>query len=137
MKDAMKLNFKDIAVNSLQKEEESIQRRFAAADKVLNAPSEKRETKKKATSATQQTRKPKGKPGRKKSPEPIVREIFSMPQSDYRLIEKATMRCAQAGTVLYKSQVARLALVALDSLSDKQLEEVMKAFAQREVQRIQ
>jgi len=136
MKDAMKLNFKDIAVNSLQKEEESIQRRFAAADKVLNTPSEKREPKKKAA-PVQQAKKPKGKPGRKKSPEPIVREIFSMPQSDHRLIEKVTKRCAQAGTVLYKSQVARLALVALDSLSDKQLEEVIKAFAQREVQRIQ
>jgi hypothetical protein len=137
MTDIMKLDFKNIATDSLQKEEESIKRRFAAADQVLNRSAERTGRQAQKPKTTQDKKKPKGKPGRKKSAEPVVRDIFSMPESDYQLIAKATRRCAQAGTVLYKSQIARLALVALDSLNDRQLTDVIKTFAQREVERQQ
>ena len=135
----MKLDFKSIATDSLQKEEDSVKRRFATADQVLSKPpgTAQREGQKQKAAVAPSKKKPKGKPGRKKSAEPIVRDIFSMPESDYQLIAKASQRCAQIGSVLYKSQIARLALIALDSLSDKQLTDVIRTFAQREVQRQQ
>lgn len=138
MTNAMKLDFKSIAAGSLQKEEEAVKRRFDAAEQVLNKPAPVRpKAQRTKPDAAPEKKKTKGKAGRKKSAEPVIRDIFSMPESDYQLIAKASQRCAQAGTVLYKSQIARLALVALDSLSDKQFEDIIKTFALREVRRYQ
>lgn len=67
---------------------------------------------------------------RKPKPPPVVRDGFSMPEADYRLIEQATQRIISLGLLparqaANKSLVLRAALHALTDLDDAALEAVL------------
>lgn len=47
----------------------------------------------------------------------VIRDDFSMPQQDYRLIDEARSHLFQAGLVVTKSGILRAALHALHQLS--------------------
>lgn len=53
--------------------------------------------------------------------ERVVRDSFTMPADDYRLIAVIRERCLKRGVSASKSEVLRAGLVALDAMKDKGL----------------
>lgn len=51
----------------------------------------------------------------------IIRDAFTIPESDYALIEKAQTRAQKAGLNVTKSEAVRAGLIALDAMSDTAL----------------
>lgn len=51
----------------------------------------------------------------------VVRDTFSMPPSDYALIEKIRTAAAKEGTISTKSEVIRAGLHALDAFAGQEL----------------
>lgn len=79
--------------------------------------------------------KPKGKPGRK-AVEKTIRDIFSMPESDYKLVAGLVERGGKLGMMINKSQVVRLGLIALNGMTEAQFENSLRSFTKREMERM-
>lgn len=54
----------------------------------------------------------------------MVRDSFTMPQNDYQRIKTLKSRLLARGQEIKKSEVLRAGLLALEALSDSQLEKV-------------
>lgn len=66
------------------------------------------------------------KPAKKKSPKlKIVRDSFTMPDSDFVLIDRIKQRALEWRMPVKKSEVLRAALQALQGLNDAQLKKVL------------
>lgn len=93
---------------SLKAEEEAVKSRFEKAETAL------------ARKGNPAGREPEeGEGGR------VIRDSFTMPASDYGLIPVIRKRCMKAGLGVSKSEVLRAGLKALESMSEKQLREVV------------
>jgi hypothetical protein len=55
----------------------------------------------------------------------IIRDSFTMPMVDYDLIASLKKRCISSGVSVNKSQLLRAGLNALNSISDKELIEII------------
>jgi hypothetical protein len=55
----------------------------------------------------------------------LVRDSFTMPESDYVRIKALKTRLLQAGVEIKKSEVLRAGLLALEGLSDTQLQKIV------------
>lgn len=128
-------DFTSIAKQTRVEEEKTIDDRFAKADQLLlnrtKPEIEEPQQSQAKPKAVPKAKEPKPKPTKEKT----VRDIFSMPESSYQLINKSLVRAAQVGSVFNKSQMVRIALLALDGLTDTQFETTIKNFAKQEVQR--
>jgi hypothetical protein len=80
--------------------------------------------------------KVKAKPG-PKAIEKTIKDIFSMPESDHKQIAAITSRGARLGSMLNKSQVVRIGLMALNTMNDSQFETAVRNFIKRETERRQ
>jgi hypothetical protein len=56
----------------------------------------------------------------------VIRDSFTMPAPDYELISSIKKRCLKLGTAASKSEVLRAGLVALDALSDRELQSLFE-----------
>jgi hypothetical protein len=56
---------------------------------------------------------------------PVVRDTFTFPEDDYRLINEIQLRCLQSATMINKSEILRAGLKALASMSDAQLADIV------------
>ena len=79
--------------------------------------------------------KPKRKTGRK-TLEKTIRDIFSMPESDYKLVASLVGRGGKVGMMINKSQIVRMGLLALDGMTEAQFENALRSFTKREMERM-
>ena len=86
----------------------------------------------KVPASTKQTVPKTGKPAKKDKPKKIkmVRDSFTMPESDYALLAELKKKCLQAGLHVKKSELLRAGLISLSKLADSLL---IKAVAQVEI----
>ena len=61
------------------------------------------------------------------TPEPpnVIRDNFSMPETDYGLIDQLRQACLQQGVAVNKSELVRAGLIALTELSPAQLRQAV------------
>ena len=64
------------------------------------------------------------KPGRDKRPK-LIRDSFTMPETDYSRIKTLKLRLLNGGVELKKSEVLRAGLLALEGMSDTQLQKIV------------
>lgn len=86
---------------SLEQEEQAIEDRFARAEATLEKPAKKRT--------------PVPKPLRT---EKVIRDSFTIPATDYKLIGTLKRRSTKRGAELTKSEVIRAGLIALNDMPD-------------------
>jgi hypothetical protein len=91
---------------SLKAEKRTVQDRFKKAEAILT--DEKGDEK---------TRKAREGPGEPK----VIRDTFSFPESDYRLIAELQERCLNLRLSITKSEILRAGLKVLSALSDEKL----------------
>lgn len=77
-----------------------------------------------AGTAPKQTAKKEKKEHKEKK---VVRDSFTMPQSEYRKIAEIKESCLKAGLHVKKSEVLRAGLKALGEKSDAQLRQLLKS----------
>ena len=70
-------------------------------------------------------KKPKSDKRDKPSWPKLIRDSFTMPESDYVRIKSLKSRLLTAGVEIKKSEVLRAGLVALAGMSDTQLQKVV------------
>lgn len=70
-------------------------------------------------------KKPKSDKRDKPSRPKLIRDSFTMPESDYVRIKSLKSRLLTAGVEIKKSEVLRAGLVALAGMSDTQLQKVV------------
>ena len=61
--------------------------------------------------------------GKDKRPK-LVRDSFTMPEADYLRLKALKIRCLRAGIEIKKSEVLRAGLLALEQLTDAQLQKL-------------
>lgn len=97
-----KKDIKAALKNSLSVEEESVLSRFEKAESLLGG--DKREN----ASAVKKLRQK----------EKVVRDSFTMPQSDYELISMLKTRSLNSGVQTTKSEILRAGLLALEQMNE-------------------
>jgi hypothetical protein len=103
-----KRGMKDALSASLKDETKAVKDRFERAERVLGA-------------------KPKMStppPAAKDDPR-VIRDSFTMPEADYRLIDPLKKRCMRAGVGVNKSELLRVGLHALTKMSDRELAQLV------------
>ncbi len=94
---------------SLKAEQEAMQDRFEKAESVLGRDKDRKGGKK------------EGKIEQLK----VIRDTFSFPEHDYRLIAEIQNRCLQSRIAVTKSEIVRAGLKALSTLPDTKLVQAM------------
>lgn len=74
---------------------------------------------------TQAPRKPKEKSAKKERKEKVIRDSFTMPQSEYQKIFKIKEACLKAGLPVKKSQVLRAGLKVLGEMNAAKLRQAL------------
>lgn len=97
---------------SIRAEEDAIKSRFEKAETVLGRKKPAGRSKEKGNGAGHV--------------EKVIRDSFTMPSSDYELIPVIKQRCMKLGIGINKSEILRAGLQALNAMSDKQLQDVVK-----------
>jgi hypothetical protein len=59
--------------------------------------------------------------------EKVIRDSFTMPESDYARLATLKQKCASAGVAIKKSELLRAGLIMLESASDKNLLAAVKS----------
>ncbi len=78
----------------------------------------------KAKKATPEAEKPEKVEGKK---EKLIRDSFTLPESDYSTIKQLKERCLAAGIEVKKSEIVRVALNILAKQTDQKLISAVKA----------
>ena len=139
-----KTNLLDAAMRGTQASAANVKDRFNfsnAQDVIFAKPTQEPDAElqqpiiKKITEKPEKQIKAKGRPGRK-SLEKTIRDIFSMPESDYNLVAKLVGRGGKMGMMINKSQIIRMGLLGLENLSDSQFENALRNFTKREMERM-
>ncbi|MDQ3713884.1 MAG: hypothetical protein M3388_16925 [Acidobacteriota bacterium] len=104
-----KKDIKSALKNSLSVEEKSVQDRFEKAETLLG--DNKGDDKKEISSGETETR-----PQQEKIK--VVRDSFTMPQTDYELITALKKRSLESGIQTTKSEILRAGLLALNQMTN-------------------
>ncbi len=104
-----KKDIKSALKNSLSVEEKSVQDRFEKAETLLG--DNKGDNKKEISSGETETR-----PQQEKIK--VVRDSFTMPQTDYELITALKKRSLESGIQTTKSEILRAGLLALNQMTN-------------------
>ncbi len=100
--------------HQVDKQDESLKDRFAAAESVLlSTPTEDL---KKATKPAKEEKPRTRSSGPKVEGDLVVRDTFSMPQDDYEIIERLRSKAAKEGVIFTKSEIVRAGLLALSGM---------------------
>ena len=95
---------------SLKAEEQAVKSRFERAETVLRD--------KKIT-------RPQGRPA--EGAKRIIRDSFTFPEGEYKLIARIKTRCMKAGVSANKSEVIRAGLAALDAMPEKEMARIFQS----------
>ena len=95
---------------SLRAEEDAVKTRFERAETALAKTATPPAPGSQATSSNER----------------VVRDSFTMPTGDYSLIAAIKQRCLKRGVSATKSEVLRAGLAALDTMTDKELVEILE-----------
>jgi hypothetical protein len=105
-----KRGMKDALSASLKDETKAVKDRFERAERALGS-----------------------KPKKSAAPAPphedarVIRDSFTMPEADYRLIDPLKKRCMRAGVGINKSELLRVGLQALTRMSDRELAQLVES----------
>ena len=119
---ATKRKMADALTASLNNEQDAVQKRFELAESVLEKKAPKIQTPK-ASSKVAVIASPKPKPLQEK----VIRDTFSLPQTDYTLIDALRKRCLKAETSATKSEIIRAGLHALSAMNNQELTQTLKS----------
>ena len=97
---------------SLRAEEEAVKNRFEKAESALSG----RKNGKKRSAAPQPQAENEAR---------VIRDSFTMPETDYGLIGPLKKRCMKAGVGVNKSELLRAGLQALTEMSDRELAQLV------------
>jgi hypothetical protein len=87
------------------------------------------QSKKAKQAAADKKKSPKKAKPPKVKPEKVVRDSFTMPKSDYALIDALKEKSLAAGTAVKKSELLRAGLAALNGMSDDQYLQAVRNLA--------
>ena len=114
---------------TIQDETAAFQSRLAKADAALSdaALSDAALAKTKSPTATPSARTARSAPKTRKETRPlrVVRDSFTMPESDYARISAARERALKNGVAVSKAEILRAGLLAISRLKDEQLTELL------------
>ena len=114
---ATKRKMGDALTASLINEEDAVKKRFEVAEALLEKKTPKTEKPIEPT----KTSKPKA------VQEKVIRDTFSLPQTDYKLIDALRKRCLKAETSVTKSEIIRAGLHALSAMNNQELSQTLKS----------
>ena len=66
-----------------------------------------------------------GVPTKPETAPKVIRDNFSMPEPDYRLIDQLRQSCLQQGVAVNKSELVRAGLIVLAQMSPEQLRQAV------------
>jgi len=110
----MKPTQKTALTNSLHAEEEAVTERFKKADAIL-------------------LRQPEAEPVPPVTK--IIRDTFTLPQNEHLQLQSLIKRCMTVGISTNKSELIRAGLLALQNLTDAELEALMNSLEKLKVGR--
>lgn len=105
-----KRGMKDALSASLKDETRAVKDRFERAERVLGSREKKTATSAPATDDAK-----------------VIRDSFTMPEADYKLIDPLKQRCMRAGIGVNKSELLRVGLQALTRMSDRELAQLVES----------
>lgn len=115
----MARNMKSALSKSVKDERSAVEARFKKADTVMEGGGGLVEA-----TATRPA-KPREEPALKKTK--VIRDSFTMPEDDYRLIGELKTRCLKMGVETNKGEVVRAGLKVLADMSDKEFRQAIGA----------
>ena len=101
---------------SLESERATVENRFAKAEEILGGGRKDHKT------SEEKKLKLKPKPVRPK----IIRDSFTLPENDYRLIGKIKQECMRCGIDTNKSEIVRAGLKILAEMNRGELQEAFR-----------
>lgn len=108
----MKQDMKTALSKSLEAEDDAVRSRFEKAESLLGSKYKKAKRPKSEVEKVKQSKKPK--PSKPK----VIRDSFSLPKDDYRLIKELQNRCLGLAQSVSKSELVRAGLHALVKMPD-------------------
>lgn len=115
----MKKDLKSALGKSLREETKAIEKRFAQADMIFSQLTSPNLTNSLNTEESQAPDEIKI--------EKVIRDSFTLPSQDYQLIDLIRKRALNASVSITKSEVIRAGLLALQSMSEVELVEVINS----------
>jgi hypothetical protein len=117
----MAKDMKSALSKSVANERKAFNERIANADVIMGG-------KTKEKPQTTEPKPVKAKPKPKPAPRPkVIRDSFTMPETDYALFDKIRADCMKAGINANKSEVVRAGLKLLSAMNQAQLREALGA----------
>lgn len=107
-----KRDMKAALKGSLLMEEQSINERFQKADALFSETSQRSADEKEKKINVREVKKQKEKPVK------VIRDSFTMPQTDYELIIGLKKRSLRSGVEITKSEILRAGLLALNQMNE-------------------
>ena len=101
---------------SIENERATVEDRFSKAEKILGGGRKDRKP------PEEKAPKPKSKAVRPK----IIRDSFTLPENDYRLLGKIKQECMRGGIDTNKSEIVRAGLKVLAEMDRGELQEAFK-----------
>ena len=111
----MKQDMKAALSKSLEAEDDAVRSRFEKAESLLG--SKRKQAKRSEGKAEQGRLSKKPKPSKPK----VIRDSFSLPKDDYKLIKDLQKRCLGLAQSVSKSELVRAGLHALVKMPDAEL----------------
>jgi hypothetical protein len=119
-----KKDMKSALTNSLKAEDAAVKDRFEKAESLFG---DRAETDAQASPSAEQSDSALPKTPPKEEKQKVIRDSFTLPASDYELINAIKQRCLNSAINVTKSEVIRAGLHALREMSDEQLSEMMES----------
>lgn len=113
----MARDMKSALTKSLATEREAVEDRFSKAEAILGEE-EKR---------PRQEKREKPAPKPKQPPKRVIRDSFTMPEDDYRLIVQIKSQCMKLGIEANKGEIVRAGLKVLASMNGENLRQAVDA----------
>lgn len=117
-------DMKSALTNSLKAEDAAVKDRFEKAENLFG---DRTETHTQASPLMEQADSSPPKPLPKEEKQKVIRDSFTLPTSDYELINAIKQRCLNSAINVTKSEVIRAGLHALRNMPDEQLSGMMES----------
>jgi hypothetical protein len=122
--------FKDRIAATMQKEDSAVEKRFTNADSIMSRitdTTKKGSAKPQVKSAKKTAVRNSGKQPVPQKAERVIRDNYTIPESDYAVIAQIQQRCMKTeGLYVSKSELIRAGLRSLQQMSDKQVTALVK-----------
>jgi len=117
-------DMKSALTSSLKAEDAAVKDRFEKAESLFG---DRTETEAQTSLSAEQANSALLKTLPKEEKQKVIRDSFTLPASDYELINNIKQRCLNSAINVTKSEVIRAGLHALQEMPDAQLSEMMES----------